>query len=244
MDGSFTIEAWLNRHAASNGTLINKGTTGDRNYRIAITYAGQVEFRWEDGNGIIQEVVSPAAIVQDTWTHIACVYDQQAQQNRIYVNGALLATGFATGTPARNNQQLHIGARLSGTLVDFLAARIDQLRLAQGVLYDANFIPTTDPNQTTGAAGSDVLVRWAPPAGGGIATLYEVHRSFEGAPAVLLGSVIGTSYVDDEPVEGALCYSITPRNAQSESGPASAATCTQVLPPPLRARCDLCGGRG
>jgi hypothetical protein len=52
MPSSFTIEAWIQQaDGAGTGTLVNKGESGERTYRIRVTSSRDIEFRWDTNSG-------------------------------------------------------------------------------------------------------------------------------------------------------------------------------------------------
>jgi hypothetical protein len=164
-----------------------------------------VEFRWEDTNSTRFETITSPVITPGTWQHVACVYDDAASENRVYVDGVLVASGTAYGVPNANNAPMHIGARMSSSLKDFPDGAIDDVRITPGALYTANFVP-----QAGVAAGAPTLVRlqWQAPVSGGPAVGYDILRSINNGPFahINLGTTSGTSFIDASLQFGKLCY--------------------------------------
>ncbi|MEU8195816.1 LamG-like jellyroll fold domain-containing protein [Microbispora amethystogenes] len=77
--------------------------------------------------------------VLNTWTHLAGVYDEQAKQIRLYVNGQLndqrpVTGGWAAGA-------LQIGrARYRSAAVDYFSGDIDDVRAYTGILTDRQVV--------------------------------------------------------------------------------------------------------
>jgi hypothetical protein len=158
------------------------------------------------------------------------VFDDAASESRVYVDGVLVASGTAYGVPKANTAPMHIGARMSSSLKDFLVGAIDDVRITPGALYTANFVP-----QAGVAAGAPTLVRlqWQAPVSGGPAVGYDIFRSINNGPfaQINLGTTSGTSFIDASLQFGNLCYYVKALNAQMEAGAASSTTCETVAPP-------------
>ena len=73
------------------------------------------------------------AIALNTWTHLATTYDGANQ--RLYINGVLVATKAQTGAIAAANQPLRIGGNnVSG---EFFQGLIDEVRIYNRALSAA-----------------------------------------------------------------------------------------------------------
>jgi hypothetical protein len=79
-------------------------------------------------NAVPTRALSSAAPAINAWTHLAGVYDAEAGQLRLYVNGALQSSAaYSAGWQA--NGGLVIGrARWNGNPVDFFAGSVDEVR--------------------------------------------------------------------------------------------------------------------
>jgi hypothetical protein len=234
--GSFTIESWV-RHdtGAGIGTLVNKGASSARTYRVRILDAGDVEFFWETSNGTDREAIAPGVILDSNWHHVACVYDQAAGENRVYVDGVERAAATASGVPVTSTAVLHIGARISSSsLRDFLDGALDGLRIVPVALYNANFVPPAAPplaNTTT----QNATLAWQAPQSGAPAATYEVFRSTGGGSFASLGTTPLATWIDAAVPVGNQCYRVTAINSQGLAGVASDIACVEVLPPLLAA---------
>jgi hypothetical protein len=241
--GSFTIEMWARKNGSS-GTLVSKGASGARTFRVRITSRGHVEFLWDRTDGTAQETIAQSAIGNTAWHHIACVYDQAAGQNRIYVDGSLRATGTASGTAATNSASMLVGAHLSGSSRSgYLNGAIDALRIAPAALYAANFTPaaaTAPAASLTASLGEPhptaehIGLTWQAPSGGTPAAGYNVYRAVNGGPAAQINTaLVGvTQYSDLDLVEGELCYTVTAVSALALEGPPSNSDCVTLGTPP------------
>ncbi|RBQ20717.1 hypothetical protein DP939_06445 [Spongiactinospora rosea] len=71
----------------------------------------------------------------NTWTHLAGVYDEQAEQIRLYVNGQLNDQRTVTGGWAAGAMQIG-RARYNSAAVDYFGGEIDDVRAYTGTLTD------------------------------------------------------------------------------------------------------------
>lgn len=242
--GSFTIELWA-RRSGSTGTLVAKGNSGTRTFRVRITSSSHVEFLWERADGTDQETVASGAASGNGWHHIACVYDQTASQNRIYVDGVLRASSTASGTAATNTSPLIVGAHQSGTSrTGFLNGAVDLLRIHPAAIYSANFTPpqslvagttfaATAPSEGEVDAES-IDLAWQAPSGGTPVASYNVYRSVDGGTATQLNAtaITVTHFSDTNLVEGQLCYNVRAVSAAALEGAPSNIECVTLGPPP------------
>jgi hypothetical protein len=97
----------------------------------------------DSGDAADVVAASPLPPALNTWTHLAAVYDPDAQQLRLYVDGVLMAlTTYSGGWQA--NGPLRIGrARWGGFLVDWWNGSIDDVRVYQGALTDDEIFQLT-----------------------------------------------------------------------------------------------------
>jgi len=146
-----TIEAWVNPAAMSGWeTVVLKerggAGTGLLSYALyahdgapqAGGFAGPAGYlRPAPANSTVDQGVRQAvhtAIALNTWTHLATTYDGANQ--RLYINGVLVATKAKTGAIAAANQPLRIGGNnVSG---EFFRGIIDEVRVYNRALSAAD----------------------------------------------------------------------------------------------------------
>lgn len=206
LNGSFTLEAWVYRNLdGTTDCIVSKGDSDRRNYWMMLNTGGNINFRWETSGGSNHGTVSTAKVSLNTWHHVACVYDQTAGQDRIYIDGVLVRSASDSGTPVTNDDAVYIGARLSsGSLTSHFSGGLDLVRISPSAIYTANFAPPTQ----FGAAQPAVRVSWSAPAGGG-AVGYHVYRAASGAFTRINTTLLQeTSYLDTSPA-GTGCYRVT-----------------------------------
>jgi hypothetical protein len=249
--GSFTIETWIRLTGTADGMVVNKGGA-TRTYRVALN-SSRVQFRWHTTAGTENQLTTSSSLSNNTWHHIACVYDQTAGQNRIYVNGILSATGSASGAPSLNAKILNVGCR-EPDQDDLLTGTLDELQITLGAKYTSNFTPTTSAAGEAVAeaasrpgtietlaypAGSSIDVDWNPPSGSVPLAGYRVYRSINGGSYSLLtpSLVTDSRYTDLDMVNGQHCYRVTAVGTNSLESTPSNTSC--VSPPTSAVAVDL-----
>jgi hypothetical protein len=224
--GSFTIEAWVKRGTTGTADcIVSKGDSDQRNYWMLIDSSGRVNFRWESSGGSNHEIVSSSLVTDTAWHHVACVYDQAAGRDRIFVDGNLVKDGADSGIPTTSADPVIVGARLSsGSLKDFFAGAIDLVRVTPAALYAGNFTPPT--TFTDGGTVSVAQLVWQAPTGSAPAG-YNIYRQSNGGAFSKLNAalVTATSYTDPAPPVGNLCYRVTAVGSTSLEGSASNTAC-------------------
>ena len=145
-----TVEAWVNPTAMSGWETVvlkERGAAGTGLLSYALYahdgaptgggFAGPAGYlRPNPANSTTDQGVRQAshtAIPLNAWTHIATTYDGANQ--RLYINGALVATKAQTGSIAVGNQPLRIGGNsVSG---EFFRGVIDEVRIYNRALTAA-----------------------------------------------------------------------------------------------------------
>jgi beta-lactam-binding protein with PASTA domain len=150
LTNGMTVEAWVNPTAMAGWETVvmkERGAfgTGFLSYALyahdgapqAGTFAGPAGYlrpapaASTTDQGVRQASHTPLAL--NTWTHLATTYDGANQ--RLYVNGVLIATRAQTGNIAVGNQPLRIGGNnVSG---EFFQGLIDEVRIYNRALSAA-----------------------------------------------------------------------------------------------------------
>jgi hypothetical protein len=232
LGASFTVEAWIRR--ASTGTedcIASKGDSSRRNFMVMLTADGRIDFTWETTGGSKRGFVSTAAVPDDNWHHIACVYDQSLGMSRIFLDGVLLQSLAETGTPRGSTDPMYVGARLTaGSLKSFFHGTIDLVRAVPAAAYTENFTPPT--MFTASSTRRIVRLEWQAPATG-TASAYRVYRQQDESTFVAVGPAMlsATHYIDMSPPAGTACYKVTAFDAAPLEGPASDVACAGIVKP-------------
>ena len=131
IDGTLTVEVWVNTRLASTGPVFAKNgcSTLRQNYIIQLQEGG-VNFAvvdCTDEKGVENTVRSPA-ITTDTWYHLVGTYD--GDDLKLHVNGAASVKKFGKFTPGTLDGPLYVGVNYYGQkLGSFFAGQIDDLRV-------------------------------------------------------------------------------------------------------------------
>ena len=112
--GAFSLEAWVLQEATvASGTIISKGDmkTGagnQRGYHLKLN-SSFPNLVWYDNTGTMQvNLVSPYAITNNRWYHIASTYDGATA--RLFIDGVEVANGTPTAAPVAGPEKCILGA--------------------------------------------------------------------------------------------------------------------------------------
>ncbi|MEU2155708.1 LamG-like jellyroll fold domain-containing protein [Streptomyces sp. NPDC019396] len=116
--GSFTVSAWVKLGStAANSTFVAQDGEIGSGFQLYYSTAYGWTFNrhaTDTMNPVIARASSgTAAVSTGTWTHLTGVYDKEAGQVRLYVNGAASGTPAAFTTPWAATGPLQIGRRLA-----------------------------------------------------------------------------------------------------------------------------------
>ncbi|PMH33162.1 hypothetical protein BCU70_20700 [Vibrio sp. 10N.286.49.C2] len=111
IEGSFSIETVINRDRAnaSDVALVDYADTSNYlGYKLYIeSNDDTLKFKVYGGvvgdSNLSTEAVSSVSIMDDTWYHVAAVYDDVASEATIYLNGELVATKSVDWDLAKNS---------------------------------------------------------------------------------------------------------------------------------------------
>lgn len=117
--GSFTVSTWvkLNSTAVNSTFLAQDGEIGSGfQLYYSTAYGWTFNRHASDLSGpvIVRASSGTAAVATGTWTHLTGVYDREAAQIRLYVNGVQSGASTAFTTPWDAPGPLQVGRRLHG----------------------------------------------------------------------------------------------------------------------------------
>ncbi|MCD6013653.1 MAG: type sorting protein, partial [Flavipsychrobacter sp.] len=117
MTSNFTVSAWIYATSTSGAQNIMYHGLGCSSWSSwhfviggseSVTFANKIVFGFRTSNGAgLNEVASPSDVPINTWTQITGTYD--GSNLRLYVNGSLVATAAASGTPWNSGENLYLG---------------------------------------------------------------------------------------------------------------------------------------
>ncbi|HEX6684811.1 MAG TPA: LamG-like jellyroll fold domain-containing protein [Candidatus Limnocylindrales bacterium] len=117
----------MNQAGTDASALVLSYTHGDGRWRFSTTSHDGTTFTWHVASA---NVAAKAGV----WTHLVAVYDSNARQLRLYVNGLLSATkSNAASRPTAPGQTTFIGGVSFGDVFD---GTLDLVRTYQGALSD------------------------------------------------------------------------------------------------------------
>jgi len=112
--GAFSLEAWvLQETDVTTGTIISKGDTkagvgNKRGYHLVLNNS-QPNLIWYDNTGTVQmNIVSPYAITNNRWYHIAATYDGVIA--KLYIDGVEVISGLSANPPIDVSEKCLLGA--------------------------------------------------------------------------------------------------------------------------------------
>ncbi len=143
-----TIDAWVNPSTlafdspTNNGyaAILAKGDSQLRNYGLFLTSNGGVHLSYVSGGNAYSFFTGPGLVAAGTFSHIAGVIDPSNGVWRIYVNGALAASGTTTSPLESNTDPLTIGFSnqvSGGSDTYYFPGLIDDVGLYSRALSDA-----------------------------------------------------------------------------------------------------------
>lgn len=143
-DQSYTVSSWVRLREPVTGrawTAVGQdGPTGHGGFLLGARpdSSGAPAWFFLSFNAATTSVYTTTRFTDATgvgdWVHLTAVYDAQAAQQRLYVNGDLAATTARTGMVATSGPVTIGRGMWNGSPVDWWAGEIDEVRVYQGVL--------------------------------------------------------------------------------------------------------------
>ena len=124
----FTMSAWVNRKANSlNKSILSKRDAAyTQGYDFKINATGKFEVSWKTSTGSLQQIVSNTTIPENTWHHLAVIY--QSGTAYLYIDGVLDKQENKTA-PNNTTESFYIGAASKLTPQAFFHGNIDEVRV-------------------------------------------------------------------------------------------------------------------
>ncbi|WP_407109569.1 LamG-like jellyroll fold domain-containing protein [Streptomyces sp. DSM 116494] len=165
--GSFSVSAWAKLTSTDlSGTIANQNGANVGAFALYhSTPSGKWVFNRYDqdtsSGATIVRAISTTPSVAGAWTHLLAVYDRQAQQLRLYVNGRLEATTPYTA-PWAANGPFEIG-RMMGAAgpSSYFNGDLDHVQAYNRVVFPDELAPLVNlENPSTGHPQAELLAHW------------------------------------------------------------------------------------
>jgi hypothetical protein len=195
----FTIEAWLYLNAYPHdgelGTVVSTGN--DRDFELSVTPEGRLRGHLftESAPDSIDGV---SAIPLHAWTHVSMTCD--GSYARLFVNGIQDARQERSdpigGSPGPEDILIG-GASRGGSVTNFFAGRLDDVRLMKIARKPDDFPLQLPPRALTAVPGpGTVALSWENGGGGAAIMTYRVYRGTDSNSVTLLDSTSSTQFTD------------------------------------------------
>jgi Concanavalin A-like lectin/glucanases superfamily/K319L-like, PKD domain/Bacterial Ig domain len=146
----FSVAAWFKTSTdyKSDAFIVNKAGAGDNmNYGIWMTNAEKVQAGFETSTGKPMYATSPFSYSDGKWHYAVVTFD--GSLINLYVDGALVATKPASGSPDNGgNQPVRMGAN-SEALSDYFIGDVDEIRVWKSALTLEQVIDAYNGNPNT-----------------------------------------------------------------------------------------------
>jgi len=183
---SFTIEGWFNLNTRSGvQMLVSKplGTVAGNSFALYYN-EGTLRFYIAD-NAAGSEINASYPAAAGTWHHVAATFNNSANTQTIFVDGAQVATGTTTITPAYDTSPVLIGYEIDyGQASYYFPGKMDELAFFNraltateiGAIANAGSAGMQDPNAptitsftpTSGMVGTSVIITGTRLTGGSV----------------------------------------------------------------------------
>ncbi|RMF94773.1 MAG: LamG domain-containing protein [Candidatus Schekmanbacteria bacterium] len=153
ISSDLTIECWFRKSATSGYSGTDRVILWkDQAYGLWLSWStesrAQVKLRLYYGSGASDYndflTSATASFVDNTWYHIAAVFDDTADTVKIFIDGVDRILGASSKTTVLNSSgnELDVGClKIGTTKAYYFKGYIDELRISNSAKYSANFIP-------------------------------------------------------------------------------------------------------
>ncbi|MEU5096951.1 LamG domain-containing protein [Streptomyces sp. NPDC020996] len=173
---SYTVSAWARiasapaHNYAVLSQVSNDATASGFSLYYSTAYKAWIfNWHWRDSAGtshIIRSYAGQTSIPFGVWTHLAGVYDSEANTIQLYVNGKPQGTPVAldSGQPMAAEGKFVIGRSLytAGSPTDYFGGQIDEVRAWQVKLSDDLIAEDARLKNSNGYAGAELVASWNP----------------------------------------------------------------------------------
>lgn len=131
--GSFSISSWIYiNNFPGNGyydTVVTKDPApgNEANYYLEINDTNDVNCGFYSGGSYRNHDATAASVGTGRWEHLTCVFNDESNLMKIFVNGGEVYSGNETNTPVTTSSDISIGRVASN--MQYIDGRIDDLRI-------------------------------------------------------------------------------------------------------------------
>ncbi len=158
----FSFEAWVKAPASGSETsapVIAKGTgNGGEQFACDLTGGKYRFYVWNGGSPNTPAVAQSNVAPNDTWQHLAGVFDSVQGVMKLYVNGVQAASTTPTSTLVSTTHEVSVGSRKSSSnpAYDYnLLGKVDEVSLFNRALTAAEISTHYNAAFTTSPSGHD-----------------------------------------------------------------------------------------
>ncbi|GAA3013434.1 hypothetical protein GCM10010483_67890 [Actinokineospora diospyrosa] len=145
---SYTVSAWAKLEStAASATVFSRGDSSTGSLQLLYSKPNNAWALTNPAGGASALVVGPAPTL-NAWTHLVGTYDAASKEMRLYVNGALVASGSRNTVDGAGPFVIGAGKSAGGTVSGYFNGSISEVRVFQSaavandvsVLYRGNAV--------------------------------------------------------------------------------------------------------
>lgn len=143
--GDFTFELWfrLNSTGTQRALLDKRPASGTSEWSMGASSTNHVFFRMWNGSTTVIDLGGTATLTTGVWYHVAAC--RSGSTVRLFLDGAIEASGTQSGSPTTNTQNLSIGRDLAFPGTRDMDGWIEEIRMTRAARYTAAFTAPAAP---------------------------------------------------------------------------------------------------
>lgn len=144
--GDFTAECWIRLQSVgvAQAIMSTRPLNGQHSWQLQTSASNEIQLvYWSSSSTPVLVLTTSGTLTVNTWHHVA--FCRQGATSRVFIDGALSASGVQSSAPSYINTPLTIG-RDSGSLTRYLNGWIDELEISRYAKYTAAFTPSASPS--------------------------------------------------------------------------------------------------
>jgi len=145
--GDFTIDFWLrlNSTGGNKNYISRRDASNDTLWFFRTENGPEYQFYWKDGSSNAYYNMLGGTPETNVWHHLAIV--RSGREVKMYEDGIVIDT-HTESTPRSydGGEEVLVGARYSGGVIQFLDGWLDELRVSKGIArWTDSFVPPNKP---------------------------------------------------------------------------------------------------